>query len=250
MSAKNRKAESRADDVYMTPRWCVKRLLEQLPLPSGAPLRLLEPCVGSGHIVEAFTDMYPSVDANWVVLDIRPGVADQLEQQYSGVKSLGARDYLATHWFEEPRFDLCITNPPFSLALPFITKLRKECTTVAALLRLNWLGSGQRDGRQAFIAADHPDLMVLPNRPAFVHTFSCGGGGFYQDGRFRESACSWREQHEPEAMTLYSHCPACRGKVKLTTTDATEYMWAVWSGPPKTHGTITQLALTPKGEQV
>lgn len=248
MSAKNRKAPTRDNDVFNTPIWCVKRLLEVLSLPSITPLRILEPCVGSGNIIEAFTDTIGSINVSWTALDIRPNCADVLETQYANVRSFGARDYLTTH-FDTGRFDLAIVNPPFSLALPFVKKLRAECTMVAALLRLNWLGSGQRDGRQAFIASDHPNVYVLPNRPAFVHTFSCNGGGFYQDAKYRQDPCSWREQHEPNAMVLFERCPACGGRTKVTTTDATEYMWAIWSGAPKTHGTITQLALTPKVEQ-
>jgi len=71
-------------------------------------------------------------------------------------------DYLATPM----RADVAFTNPPFSLALPFLVKMLVECDTVIALLRINFLGSQQR---KTFWQAHPPShLFPLAKRPSFT----------------------------------------------------------------------------------
>lgn len=65
-------------------------------------------------------------------------------------------------------FDVVITNPPYSLAMPVIEQaLALETQFIVMLLRLNFLASG---GRADFMRTHAPDVYVLPNRPSFSGT--------------------------------------------------------------------------------
>jgi len=75
-----------------------------------------------------------------------------------------ARDYLTTRHPE--RFDLIITNPPFSLAMEFLLKLLDEADTVIYLLRLNMLGSQAR--RDFWNNRPPTHLFPLARRPSFT----------------------------------------------------------------------------------
>jgi len=66
--------------------------------------------------------------------------------------------------FDGPKFDVCITNPPFSLAMPFITTAFEHAKMVVMLLRLNFIGS---EKRADFMRTYAPDIYTLPNRPPF-----------------------------------------------------------------------------------
>jgi hypothetical protein len=66
-----------------------------------------------------------------------------------------------------------ITNPPYNRADAFVERALAEraphpWTTVAMLLRLNWLGGMKR---AAFHRRHTADVYVLPRRPSFT-----GGG--------------------------------------------------------------------------
>lgn len=155
MSATNRGAVRHKDDFYQTPSWCVHRLIERLDLPVGT---WLEPCAGDGAIVRAVNEKIGGIE--WVTNDLRKrkGIAHNL-------------DYLANaHGNTFRGFSVLITNPPFSLAMEFITAALANASseaTVAMLLRLNFLAS---ETRRNFFAANGwmPDVYVLPNRPSFT----------------------------------------------------------------------------------
>ena len=167
MSSTNRGAQRIENDVYNTPEWCVRRLLEAVQLPVG---KWLEPAVGEGAIIRAVKSrsvLAPLVE--WTAVDIRG---------FTGIVDVGhgfAADFL--RW--EPRmgdvgnpFKVCITNPPYSLAQQFIEHALDLADTVVMLLRLNYLGS---EDRAPFWHSHPTDVYVLPNRPSFVggKTDSC-----------------------------------------------------------------------------
>lgn len=151
MSATGRSGERVEADYYPTPAWCVHRLLEAVRLPGGA---WLEPCVGDGAICKAVAR--DRTDVLWTTYDIRPDSCAATVGDFLGVHSPDDR----------PWASVCLTNPPYSLAMEFVQHAMKHAHVVAMLLRLNFLGS---EGRAEFFRAHPPSVYVLPNRPSFVN---------------------------------------------------------------------------------
>jgi len=149
MSATNRGREKIAHEYYVTPAWCVHRLLEALPLPGGL---WLEPAVGNGAIVRACGER---PNTRWITCDIREEAKADLTCDFIAVCSAG-------HF--EPRFTVAITNPPFSLAFPFVKDMRAISEYVIILQRLNWIGGP----RAEWIRQNPCDVFVLPDRPSFA----------------------------------------------------------------------------------
>jgi hypothetical protein len=183
-------------------------LLEACPLPGGV---WLEPCAGEGAIIAAVNEIDAANDKRsitaWAGCEIRdvhvPASCSTwhhgsyLDQPFEGA-------------------DVIITNPPFDQAFPIAQKAVSEASCVALLLRLNWLGSGERSGRSAWLRKHTPDVYVLPNRPSFAHKITCGCG-------------SWLVPWNLDADALLPYCLVCEGEVKrAAATDATEYAWFVW----------------------
>lgn len=242
MSAKNRIAPSIPLDCYSTPQWCVDRLLESCPLPMHG--RWFEPACGKGNIVHAVNRYANQIQ--WTFMDIQPGLAEYLTQRIPNSAQFKDGSFLDLN----PSYyyaDVLITNPPYSIALEFIQHALPIASHVVMLLRLNFLGSADR---APFFQANPPDVYVLPNRPEFVTTLSCRGGGYYQDGSHRESKCPWREQYAPALAPEYDRCPSCHGFVQTTSSDSTEYAW--FHFPPERNrksGSIQVLNTTPKEER-
>lgn len=137
------KKKRQANDYYQTPISCIKKLLPHLDLSNIN--RFLEPCKGRGNIY----DLIPAKNKDFC--EIREG-----------------RDYLDTRF--RKRFDLIITNPPFSMWRPFLQKSLSEADTVIYLLRINNLGSGKTTKRADFWNANKPShLFPIEDRPSFVH---------------------------------------------------------------------------------
>ena len=64
----------------------------------------------------------------------------------------------------DQRFDVVITNPPFSDAEAFLRRSLELADHVVLLLRLNFLASAKR---AELMRERAPDVYVLPNRPSF-----------------------------------------------------------------------------------
>jgi hypothetical protein len=120
--------------------------MEAIDLPGGL---WLEPAVGDGAIVRAVERQ----DVSWTTCDIREDTPADFKE-----------DFLTWNWVGT-RFNVAITNSPFSLAQPFAEKMLKIADIVILLVRLNWIGGP----RASFLRANPPDIYVLPNRPSFVH---------------------------------------------------------------------------------
>jgi hypothetical protein len=165
VSATGRSDVRRADDFYETPAWCVRRLLETGCLPVG---RWLEPAVGGGAIVRA-ANAYDGLSSalRWDCLDLRAN-------RYGDV---GDFLVLAESMRRLPRWDVAITNPPYSLAAEFAKSMLALADHVAILTRLNFLAGG---ARRSFFATCMPDVYVLPNRPSFT-----------EDGRTDATEYAW-----------------------------------------------------------
>lgn len=139
MSSTNRGAERKPHDLYPTPAPAIDALLGAMNV---RPWMLFhEPCLGTGAIYNRIQCRHKSY------CEITDGI-----------------DYL-THAAPQ-RYDLIITNPPFSLALEFLQKSLQEADTVIYLLRLNFLGSQKR---RPFWRENRPShVLVLAERPCFT----------------------------------------------------------------------------------
>lgn len=158
MSATNRSDVRIPSDFYPTPAWCVRRLLEAVNLPGG---NWLDPGAGNGAIIDAVNCVRQ--DVTWAAIDIRPEVEPYIVG--AGANFMAA-DFLTLGYDKTAlKFDVIITNPPYSLAQGFIEKSLQMANHVAMLLRLNYLAGGKRVD---FMRAMPPDVYVLPNRPSFT----------------------------------------------------------------------------------
>ncbi len=146
MSATNRGARRRTNDLYETPEWLTEAIVPQLARYN--PRRILEPAAGGGAIVRVLRRAFSTA------------VIDQ------GDISTG-QDFL-THPYAGP-YDLIITNPPYSLALEFVKRalpLHASRGAVVMLLRMNWLGSQER---APWMRLHTPSMYVTPRRPSFIN---------------------------------------------------------------------------------
>lgn len=179
--AQNKRSKRIKDDAYETPPWCVKRLLENEDFYSqwmnSVSGPVLEPCAGQGNIIRT-VDSYDlcMASAGWVATELRPECSGALEEacprpasEEVGPSTVKIGDFFSqeTQAFVRAHRPTCaITNPPYSLAVPFI----ESCLTlvdgvVAMLLRLNFGSSAKRE---KFFSGKMPDIYVLPDRPNFV----------------------------------------------------------------------------------
>jgi hypothetical protein len=162
VSATNRSAVRCPDDFYETPTWCVRRLLDRVWLPRrGATY--LEPAAGHGAIIKA-VDTYDASPVGWTAIELRHESKQYLAGLVDGPDLFMGIDFLRGD-FVGCDWDVCITNPPYSLAMEFIQEALPLAYFVVMLLRLNFLGSLKRS---SFFRSEMPDVYVLPNRPSFT----------------------------------------------------------------------------------
>jgi hypothetical protein len=154
MSSTGRGGKRNESDYYPTPAWCVHRFLEKSTLPGG---KWLEPCAGHGDIISAVSDTRD--DVIWTANELRTDTEELLKPM---VDTVHIGDYL--NWQPTEHYRVVITNPPFSLAMEVIQKSLLVADWVVMLLRLNYLGTTERN---PFFQEMMPDILVLPERPSF-----------------------------------------------------------------------------------
>ena len=147
MSSKNRGSIPQENDYYPTPISAITPLLDRIDF--SRVTTFLEPCRGDDRILNLIPE---SKIKFWA--EISKG-----------------RNYF-DYKFED--IDLIITNPPFSIAIEFLTKSLSEGKTVCYLQRLNWLGS---KARKDFWNSNPPSkIFVLSKRPQFKRELGLGNG--------------------------------------------------------------------------
>lgn len=176
MSATNRGAKRRPQDFYSTPIECVTAILNELDVPDG--IKILDPCAGSGHVIQAINEMYNNVHVD--AIEIRPEEKEILNK-YTDSIQIG--DFLETDI--KTGYDLVISNPPYSLAQEFIDKGLKclnDTGKLVYLLRTNFLESNKRfKWWQNKLPSG---IYVLHARPSFTddkHTDACSYSWFVWD---------------------------------------------------------------------
>lgn len=167
MSATGRGKKRRDHDAYYTPNWCVDRLMEDPDLPFDLSGLWLEPCAGGGDIAKAIKTR-GIWDPILISGDIRGECSAQLKRCSDDVYTGDFRSFDYSALLEKhnrDRFDVLITNPPFSLAEDFMAKGMKIAHYTCLFLRINFLAS---KSRCSFLRMFPPDVFVLPNRPSFT----------------------------------------------------------------------------------
>ncbi len=139
-------------EVYQTPPECVAELVKRIRFKAGDTF--LEPCKSSGNIYNAVN--IPLANKYWCEID-----PDHLDGQEP-------RDFLE----HKPKFkyDVIITNPPFSLSAEFLEHARSMLApdgTLIFLQRMNWLGSGIRVPFWERVTFPEKTPIIVP-RPKFV----------------------------------------------------------------------------------
>lgn len=183
MSATGRGRERVPFDFYPTPPWCVDRLLDRhgTEILSGVD-RCLEPTVGDGAIVRAVESWVirsevPGTGAlpaarRWTGVELRWDALDPVTPLDAHFQNQDFRSWVPWGFgpegspFMEPRFDLAIGNPPFSIAEAILRRCFEVSRVTAMLLRLGFLGSSER---VEFWRGAGSDLYirVIPDRPSF-----------------------------------------------------------------------------------
>jgi hypothetical protein len=141
MSATNRGALRNNNDFYPTPDYTINSLFNFIDFDKVTSF--LEPCKGDGAI-------YDKVKCSI--------------KTYCELSEPIPKDYLKR---EYGKFDLIVTNPPFSIAKEFLEKSITESDCVCYLLRLNFLGSIKRKPLWTKIGTPNK-LLVLTKRPSFT----------------------------------------------------------------------------------
>lgn len=156
MSATNRGARRNANDYYPTPFNHVEAFMKALALEHSSsqiapPQSFLEPCYGDRRILRSAARHFSEC------------------RKFYGFEISEGSDFLSAQLpAHGDRVDLCVTNPPFSLAEEFIGQALQCADTVCMLLRLNFLG-GQGRFENFWAGMPRPDtIYVLPDRPRFI----------------------------------------------------------------------------------
>lgn len=144
-------------DRYYTPAWAVEAICERLDT-EGRPLaglRVLEPCAGDGAIAAVLRRRGAEV----VTGDFDPEVSVDHRWDFPAVvRELGADGFERAYG----RFDLLVTNPPYSTpttsAADVVRAARQVAETVICLLRIAWLDVA--DEREDLLADDFPGSIV------------------------------------------------------------------------------------------
>lgn len=169
------------NEYYITPISEIVKFLEawrEDVHPLSWPQRILDPCAGGNKetITVPRLDKLgnPHKDGPWIVPPSPPSYPEAFRQipdwnptvVTADIRTDAIADYAGcflepTCFNFLPKFDAIIFNPPFSLALEFIQKALNDVRPsgfVAALLRLNFLGSNERN---AWLRANPPTWIYV-----------------------------------------------------------------------------------------
>lgn len=152
-------------ETFRTPMYVWDGLLDQFPAYFTG--RVLDASAGDGRLIGAILDR--GNHKRHRMYDIRPeerqtwrrnGLFAELDGQCY------IKDFLLTR--PRPRYDALVTNPPFSIAVPFVEhglKWVKADGHVLILHRLNWLGTFRRS--QWLKQMPLKEVLVIAKRPTW-----------------------------------------------------------------------------------
>lgn len=240
MSSTARGGKRSPADFYATPPWPVHRFLERCALPGGP---WLERAAGDGAIIKAVNECDPyHKTVRWTAIEKRSSCKEALVEAapaeiiIADFLTFDARAFPCPPRERRP-FNVCISNDPFSLAMDFIEKSLTLARYSIHLLRLNFLGT---EDRNEFFKNNMPDIYVIPDRVSFAKSISC---------MKNKKGCTFAKIVSLHAR-IPPACPLCGSKLRVSTTDSIEYAWFVW-GPERGRkaGQIHVLDHTPLEER-
>lgn len=135
---------------------------------------LIEPCVGQGDIVKAFSEK------TWVTNDIDPDICAQFHEDATQTDT----HFRWTHKSCESSNVATITNPPFSCAFEILvaemkhSQISNSPIKLAMLLRLSFLEPTKKRGQLLSMLPPH-GVIVLPRI------------SFTGDGKTDSVTCAW-----------------------------------------------------------
>ena len=147
----NPKGDRVENDFYATNPEAVKKLLRKYSINGN---KILEPCVGQGHIVTAINDFYTD-QKDITCLDL-------VDRGYPNTK---VQDFL--NWNTEEKFEVIITNPPYSLGAEFVEKgmsLLTDNGQMCMFLKIQFLEGQKR--KELFEKYPPKYIYVFRNRMA------------------------------------------------------------------------------------
>ena len=164
----------RTGDFYPTPQVAIRELLFEIaPQLPDRHVIVIDPAAGRGALLDAVNVFDPSLRCIGAEINAEHVAYVRKAHQCIEGDFLGHISVLAP--------DLWLSNPPYSLAQEFVTKMlgnRGPGTITAVLLRVGFLGSQKR---QAWWQAHPPAaLRILSARPSFT-----------DDGRTDNSEYAW-----------------------------------------------------------
>jgi len=213
MSATNRGAARMSQDDYITPAWATRAILRYLaPNPKLYPSKIIECCAGRGAIVEVINEIWPESEIHAVEINDERARACDVHRC-----TVHNGDFL--QYRPVRPFDLAITNPPYdsNLLVPIIEKALTVARIVTMLVPVQWATGGMC--RRTF-RREHPfDLLTLERRPSFAVHVQCGPK--------KADSCGWHLYYLPTDV-LPATCPRCGRKTRKTSTDSSDYAWALF----------------------
>lgn len=177
------------EEFYPTDPDAIVPLLEcpLVHLPGGV---WIEPCAGTGRIVRTVNEFRS--DVRWRLFEIDERVGRHLvDVMRPGIDKLAPfGDFVHRPWPASWSLaDVCMFNPPFSLALDFVKAAMARARNVVMLQRSNWFGTQKR---AAWLRAHAPDQYTIAERPSFRPdggTDSCEYSWFvWPEGEFNRRA--------------------------------------------------------------
>lgn len=169
--------EARESEFHPTPGEVVRALAAGMAEAGHEALPwwgwTLEPAAGEGAILDAVEALFPDafgVRRRWGICEIRDAARAKVERRYPKLLA-SCRDFLASPSAPmieatgaDGRWDLAITNPPWSRALDFA----RACLSVADHVALHVpLATVETPERAAFLRAHPCDVYPLEWRPNY-----------------------------------------------------------------------------------
>lgn len=167
MSSTNRGAVRHGADYYVTPISAVKAFLAQWKPKIKLNWAMLDPCAGGddNNLMSYPEALKHYMGETWEKCNLHITTLDKRPDSRADI----IHDYLT--WEPNRKFDLIITNPPFSIALDVIKKSLELCEEggyVVMLQRLNFMGSRERS--QWFKEMMPHSIYVHSKRMRFLGT--------------------------------------------------------------------------------
>jgi len=200
------------NDFYGTPEWCVRALFKHIiPWAAQSGEMVVEPSAGDGAIVRAMLNV--GIGARRIAAVEQDGRHHQALADL-GVCVVGGDTLSLTY----SNVGLVVMNPPYRKAREHVEHALQQvygkAGTVAALLRLGFLGSKRRIS----FWKQHPaDVFVLPERPSFTtdgktdaseyawFVWGPGRGGKWQVLDLEEDCLPVKKRRAGKQLTLVAH---------------------------------------------